>query len=386
MDASKDDQSQYFRDLYQLASSDLDPSEKIAEAIAVGRERLGLAYGVLSYTGEGKYEIVETNITTGKFQTGSITPLEDTWCRHVVETNQLIAFANVEQSAYRDDIAKETTGLQCYIGTPITIDGETYGTLCYSDENPRDTEITEDEKHFIQLLADWISHELERTKHHRELREQNERLDEFTGIVAHDLRNPLSGAIGFTELALEQTDGEVHDYLQRVAESLDRMDAMIGECLVLAKEGTDIGQRQEVNITKTARNAWETVRTKDASLTIETNKTILADEERLQRVFENVFRNAVEHCQAGVEITVSDRSNGFAISDNGPGLPEEVVDALVDSDVENIKQLGLGLLIVDRIISGHDWELSVEASSEGTTFEITDVNTAAPAHREEAPA
>lgn len=48
-------ESQYFKDLYELASSDLSTSEKIARAIDIGRDRLGVDYGVLSYTGEGNY-------------------------------------------------------------------------------------------------------------------------------------------------------------------------------------------------------------------------------------------------------------------------------------------------------------------------------------------
>ena len=383
MGTEMENESQYFKDLYQLASSDRDPEEKIAQAVDIGRERLGLAYGVLSYTGKGEYEVVETNITSGKYTVGSVTNLDETWCRHVVETRESLAFADVDETEYRDDEAREATGLRCYVGSPILVDSETYGTLCYSDETPRETEVTEDEQQFVKLLADWIGHELEREKHYRELRRQNERLDEFTGIVAHDLRNPLAGAIGFTEIALEQTDGKVHDYLRRVENSLNRMDALVGECLMLAKQGTDVGQRTETDLATTVQDAWETVQTGEASLTIDLNKTVYADEARLQRVFENLFRNAVEHCQPDVSVTVSSLPNGFAVSDDGPGLPPAVTQALTDSDEENIKELGLGLLIVERVVSGHNWELAVDSSADGTTFEITGVNTAPPSHQQQ---
>jgi hypothetical protein len=66
MSSGVGNESQFFRDLYRLASRDLDTAEKIEAAVDIGRERLGLEYGVLSYTGHGQYEIVETNITTGK--------------------------------------------------------------------------------------------------------------------------------------------------------------------------------------------------------------------------------------------------------------------------------------------------------------------------------
>lgn len=379
-------ESRYFRDLYELASADLTTDEKIAKAIAIGRERLGLGYGVLSYTGEGDYEVVATNITSGKYAAESVSDLDETWCRHVVDSHESLGFADAGETEYANDLAREATGLQCYVGTPIEIDGQTYGTLCFSDEEPRENPVTDSERQFVQLLGEWVASELEQEKHTAELRRQNERLDEFTGIVAHDLRNPLSGAIGFTELALDGTEGTVHGYLERVSNSLNRMNALIGECLVLAKEGADVGEREHVALTAVVEDAWETVDTGDATLTVDVDKTITADRARLQRLFENLFRNAHEHCQSGVTVTVGDHPNGFTISDDGPGLPDTVATALTESDEETIGDLGLGLLIVSRIVSGHQWELSVDASSDGTTFTVTGLNAASPSHREYAEA
>ncbi|MDY6817368.1 MAG: GAF domain-containing sensor histidine kinase [Halobacteriales archaeon] len=376
------DGSQYFRDLYQLTSADLSTEEKIRQAIDTGRERLGVEYGVLSYTGDGNYEVVQTNITTGKYVAGSVTDLDVTWCRHVVDRREPLAFGDVEATDYRDDVAKEATGLACYIGTPILIDGETYGTLCFSGEEPRPTDFDAQHEQFVTLLGDWISHEIERAKHHQALREQNERLDEFTGVVAHDLRNPLSGAKGFTELAIEHAADEVRAFLQRVDGSLSRMDSLVGECLMLAKQGTDVGQRQKTELAMVARDAWDTVDPQAATLTIETDRTVYADATRLQQLFENLFRNAAEHCPAGTTVTIGDRPTGFAVSDDGPGIPSSIEAALNDSDdVEDIKQLGLGLLIVQRIVSGHNWTLAVDGSDDGTTFEFTEINTAPPTHQ-----
>ncbi|MFB6126593.1 MAG: GAF domain-containing sensor histidine kinase [Halolamina sp.] len=382
MSSQPTDQSQLFRDLYRLASANLETGEKIEQAIEVGRERLGLKYGVLSYTGDGHYEVVRSNITTGEFSTGSLADLEETWCRHVVADRELVAFTNADDTEYDDDIAKTATGLRCYIGTPISIDGETYGTLCYSDDEPRTIEFDESEKQFVTLLGDWVSHELERLHHHQELREQNERLDEFAKVVAHDLRNPLSTAAGFTQMALERTTGEANDHLQRVDRSLSRMEGLIDECLSLAEQGADVGQRDAVDLAAVATDAWDTVATDDASLAVETDRTVHADEMRLRRLFENLFRNAVEHCQPDVSVTVADLPGGFTVTDDGPGLPDGVESALESTDAEQIKRLGLGLLVVQRVASGHGWELTVRSSSDGTAFELTGVNAAPAAHRD----
>jgi signal transduction histidine kinase len=295
-----------------------------------------------------------------------------------------VGFANVEDSPYRDDRARETTGLRCYVGAPVWIDGETYGTLCFSDSDPRAEPLTDEERDFVSVLADWVSHELEREKHYAELREQNDRLDEFTGIVAHDLRNPLAAAIGFTELAREEATGETAAFLSRVQSSLGRMETMIAECLILAKEGADVGEREPVDLEAVVRDAWETVRTRNAALSVDIapGATVLADAGRLQRLLENLFRNSVEHGGPDVSVTVSGDDHGFVVADDGPGLPPAVEAALADADAENVKSFGLGLLVVLRVVSGHGWDLAVDTSAEGTAFRVSDLNAAEPVHEE----
>ena len=371
-----------FKRLLQLTATDLDTDERLREAIDVGREYLGVDNGVLSYTGEGRYEVVETNIESGPYAQGGVVDLDGTWCRHVVEAGETIGFADAADGEYRDDRALEVTGLRCYVGAEVEIDGETYGTLCFSDDEPRSDPITDAERDFVAVLAEWVGAELERQKHYAELREQNERLDEFAGIVAHDLRNPLSGAIGFTELAQERVSGQAAEFLDRVRGALGRMESMIAECLMLAKEGTDVGERTRVDLERLVRDAWDTVRTRDATLSVEvaSGTTVLADEPRLRRLFENLFRNSVEHGGPDVAVTVTGDAHGFAVADDGPGLPADVERALTAADADNVKSFGLGLLVVQRVVSGHGWDLAVDSGPEGTRFAVSDVNAAEPVH------
>ncbi|WP_394326467.1 GAF domain-containing sensor histidine kinase [Halorubrum aethiopicum] len=378
------DHSRPFERLVRLSDANLTPEERIREAIDVGRRYLGVDNGVLSYTAEGRYEVIATNIESGPYAEGGVVDLDGTWCRHVVADGETIGFADAAEGRYRDDRALETTGLRCYVGAPVEIDGETYGTLCFSDPDPRADPISDEERGFVSVLADWVGHELERGKHYAELREQNDRLDEFTGIVAHDLRNPLAAAIGFTELAQEEATGETAAFLSRVRSALGRMETMIAECLILAKEGTDVGERDEIDLEALVRDAWETVRTRNATLSveIEPGTTVLADAGRLQRLFENLFRNAVEHGGPDVSVTVSGDDHGFVVADDGPGLPPAVEAALADADAENVKSFGLGLLVVLRVVSGHGWDLGVDTSAEGTAFRVSDLNAAEPVHEE----
>ncbi len=281
---SEPERRNYFRDLYELGS---DPSatlgRKIEQAITIGRDRLGVDYGVLSYTGHGEYEVVDSTIESGEFRAGTIHDLETTWCRHVVDGREVLTVADAGASAYSDDIAREATCLQCYVGAPVRVDGDIYGTLCFSSETPREEPFDEDEQRFVELLTRWIGHEIERERHYQALDAQNERLDEFAGMLAHDLRNPLTTAYGYTELVAETVDDPESGYLGTALDSLDRMETLIADTLSLARDGVDVGERESVQLSTVARTAWKTVDPATATLTVVDDRTIHADESRLRQ-------------------------------------------------------------------------------------------------------
>ncbi|UIO99357.1 GAF domain-containing sensor histidine kinase [Halobaculum sp. CBA1158] len=368
------DAEQYFADLYRLAiADDLTLEEKIDRAIAVGCERLGVENGVLSYTGDGDYEVVESTIGEGVYAPGGRSDLDTTWCRHVTESRESLGFADVSESAYADDVAREATGLACYIGAPVVVDNETYGTLCFSGDDPRETAFTETERRFVRLLARWVSYELERDRHHRELREQNERLDEFVGIVAHDLRNPISTVRGYADLALESAEGEQAEHLERIRRAAERMEGLVTDLLALARDGGGVGEREPVELTAVARDAWAFFESDDAELRLETDATVYANRSRLQQLFENAFRNAVEHGGPSVTVTVRDVDGGFAIEDDGPGLPAEIARTLFTSGSERTERIGLGLSIIERVVGGHEWDATVRSDDGGTVLEFVGV-------------
>jgi len=366
----------YFRDLYELAtdaSASLD--DRIAEAIAIGRDRLDLQYGVLSYTGDGVYEVVDSTATEGSYLAGSTHDLGDTWCRHVVADREPLVIADVDDSEYSDDIAVEATGLRCYIGAPIAVDGDVYGTLCYSSDRPRERSFDDDDRRFVELLTCWIAREIERDRHYETLEAQNARLDEFAGVLAHDLRNPLSAARGYTELAAESVDEPEAGYLRTALDSLDRIDAMVGDTLALAREGADVGEREPVELGTVVRVAWETVAPADATLTVADDRTLVADESRLRQLFENLFRNVAEHCGPDTTVTVRGTDDGFVVEDDGPGLPPWVAESLFGEDFDRDRR-GLGLLVVERVVSGHGWHGAVDADESGTRLVVSGVSDA----------
>jgi len=364
--------NQYFANLYELSTDrSLTLTEKIERALSVGRDRLGVDYGVLSYTGEGEYEIVGSTFAEGAYVADTVHDLSTTWCRHVVDRGGVLAISDVEESSYNDDVALEATGLQCYIGAPVLVNGQMFGTLCFSGDDPRERPFDDLERRFVQLLAQWVGYELERENRYAAIDAQNARLDEFAGVLAHDIRNPLTTARGYTELVHESATGEEKEFLATALDGLDRIETLITETLGLARDGEDVGRQESVEIGELARRAWRTVQPPDATLTVENDRSLIADRSRLEQLFENLFRNVADHCGAGTSVTVQGTDDGFVVEDDGPGLPNGVADSLFGGSYGDGRP-GLGLLIVERVVSGHGWTGEVEVS-DGTRFEFSGV-------------
>ena len=207
----------------------------------------------------------------------------------------------------------------------------------------------------------------------RELDRQNERLEEFASIVSHDLRNPLNVAEGRLEL-YRQTGDESE--LDVVAEMHERISELIDEVLAFAREGSHVDDTEWIDGNPQAWEAWEAVDTGDATLVQQWDYCIEADASRLVRLFENLFRNAVEHAGADVTVEVGtlEAEAGFYVQDGGPGVPDAVRDDLFERGVSTAEEgTGFGLAIVAEIAEAHGWTVELAESDEGARFEFTGV-------------
>jgi PAS domain S-box-containing protein len=218
----------------------------------------------------------------------------------------------------------------------------------------------------------------------RQLEHQNERLDRFAGIVSHDLRNPLSVVDGNLELLEQQFDEDTdtveleRETLESLTTASERMSNIIDDALTLARQGKAITDTTSAELASVAEEAWETVDTDQASLCVTVDWAVEADRGRLLNVFENLFRNAVEHGPPDVTVTVGRREDGdgFYVADDGPGIPDDDRDDVFDHGYSTRTEgTGLGLAIVRDIIRAHGWTISVgDGADGGARFDIVGVS------------
>ncbi|WP_256409689.1 PAS domain-containing sensor histidine kinase [Halorubrum rutilum] len=204
----------------------------------------------------------------------------------------------------------------------------------------------------------------ERVERERQLRQQNERLGEFASVISHDLRSPLNVAQGRAALLAEQGESE---HLDPLLQALDRMEAIVEDTLTLARQGDTISETESVSLTNLVGKCWATVDTDDATIEIIDEMTFQADPDRLRHVFENLFRNAVEHGGSDVTVRVGCHNElGIYVEDNGPGIPVEKRDEVLKPGHTSAQGgTGFGLTIVKRIVEAHGWELSVADGTDG---------------------
>ena len=204
----------------------------------------------------------------------------------------------------------------------------------------------------------------------RELVEQNERLDRFTSVVSHDLRNPLQVAEGRLELLREDCDSS---HIDEIDHALDRMDALIEDLLALAQAGEEAMDLEPVRLPELVESCWETLPETAATLTIETERTVKADRDQLHQLLMNLLRNAIEHGGSDVTVTVGDTEDGFYVGDDGAGLPESASGSVFKAGYTTADEgTGFGLSIVEEVASRHGWEISAaNGRNGGARFKIT---------------
>ena len=228
-----------------------------------------------------------------------------------------------------------------------------------------------DQRH-AELLVTAMQTAIDRIESRADLARRNQRLQEFTSVVSHDLRNPLSVAQGRIELAAEECSSE---HLDHAATSLERMATLIEDLLTLSEQGRRIGDTEDVSIRELTEQCWLTVDTADASLTIEGDVRMQADRSRLRQLIENLLRNAVQHGGSTVTVSIGPLSDGFYVEDTGSGIPPDRRDSIFTAGFSmDSAGTGFGLAIVKEIAEAHEWDIQIaESESGGARFEFTGI-------------
>lgn len=229
------------------------------------------------------------------------------------------------------------------------------------------------------VIAEEVT-EVERSR--VKLKEQRDNLELLNQIVRHDIRNDLQVANSYIELLTETMPRDGQEYLGRVHRAIhDAIDltTTAGELseIILSER-----QRETIRLQPMLEEVVAEVQSSypDAKVTFEPveYRVLVEGDEMLGSVFRNLIKNAIQHNDkeiADVRVSALEDNDSVMIqvADNGPGMPDEYKALFNEEEASLIGSgAGLGLFIVQRVITQHDGEVRVaDNEPEGTTFTIT---------------
>lgn len=141
------------------------------------------------------------------------------------------------------------------------------------------------------------------------LERQNDRLKEFTDILAHDLRNPSNVIDGRFELVQQTREDEP---LEHNGTTTDRMERLVDDLLRVARQGNVVTDPEPTHLEAVIEPGWEGTGSlaDQATLVYGEVGSVGGDHDRLRAVFGNRFRTAVEHGGSDVKVRVSPLDRG----------------------------------------------------------------------------
>jgi len=198
--------------------------------------------------------------------------------------------------------------------------------------------------------------------------------------LAHDLRNPLAviHSCAQTCLEAENLSGSLRKDLEMIQESSHRANSLLAQFLDFVKSGLD---RQSTDLHELLLRAWEVARlgAKSTGVTLETRLSpalplILADPEKLERVFVNLFLNALQAVAPGGRIAVQTQFHAqedlvqVDVIDDGPGIPLSRRNRLFEPFSSTRKDgVGLGLFLCQAFVRDHSGEIAIDSGEAGGT-------------------
>jgi two-component system OmpR family sensor kinase len=214
-----------------------------------------------------------------------------------------------------------------------------------------------------------------------------EQVRQFVADASHELRTPLTTIAGYTELARSRPDDKAaaDTALAKVEEESGRMTALVEDLLLLAR--LDSGRplvSEPVDLTRLLVEAVSDSRVLAPDhqwrLSLpEESVEVTGDEQRLHQVVTNLLANARKYTPAGTTVTVSAHPRGFAVHDDGPGFPDDLVDHAFErfarGDVARTRAgteggYGLGLSLVSAIVSAHGGTVALRSVPGDTTVSV----------------
>ncbi len=399
--AALQDSVEALREFYQAISTPRrHASEQIQAMLALGCQRFGLAIGILARIEGERYEVIQVIAPHGEIAEGDVLALGDTYCHDTVHAQSPLSFEHAAADHRRQHPCYLKFRLEAYLGAPVQVGGQPYGTLCFCDFPPRPAPFSTVDRELIQLMARWVGAVIEQDRMALAAQRQQtllahasrlNTLGEMASGLAHEINQPITAITLYTETCLARLrsgpvdPGELRETLKKIAAQSARTHTIIQHVRQFAR------QSKPQYLTVRLQDLLDDI---DDFLHLEVRRhhvhlqqsiapdlpPVLADPLQVQQVILNLVHNAVDAMGASDgprTITVHARLDRgvveIGVRDTGPGVAPDLLNQLLHPFFTTKPDgLGLGLSISQSIVEAHGGRLWVTPNQgPGVTFRFT---------------
>lgn len=323
-------------------------------------------------------------------------PIQGSPFADAVVTGEPVVLPDTLATMGADYVAQ--TGMRSLVVVPVLISGEVRALLGYGSREPGGVDA--DLLDLVVGLSSGVSGPLYTLARLRDeqrvtarLRELDALKNEFVGVVAHDLRSPMTVVTGYVDTVLSRwdvlPDADKRDLLQVASRNTKRLAVMVEDVLQVAR--IESGEfPYEIKpfdlralVLRTCADMTSARPERPVVADVPENLPLgYADEDRQWRVLTNLVSNAQKFTPDGVAVTVAARArDGYVevtVTDQGPGIAEDDLPRLfakfsrLSPAPGGEKGTGLGLYITRALVEAQGGEISVDSRiGAGTTMRYT---------------
>ena len=326
------------------------------------------------------------------------TPREDTACQYVIMQDAAVEVEDMTiDDRFKDkDYVKNHPHIKYYYGIPLeTPDGFRIGAMCVMDTDAHD--ISPEKEAFLEIIANEVITRIEYEHKLKQMRYNVSELKEIQRKVSHDIRGPIGGIIGITEILRDQAqESKMDDFMQLLElinkggrSVLDLADEILsnykeaGDSTNLSKSQLSLGVLKE----KLGDLYQPQAKNKSIDYTVSLkngHQDLTFSKHKLLQILGNLISNAIkftpEKGSVGVTLHIAkpDLELVVSIEDTGVGMTEEQVKSILSDSAESTKGtdqergFGFGFKLAKHLIESMSGSLHIDSKKgEGTKVVVT---------------
>ncbi len=205
--------------------------DRVQRALRLAADMLSFEVGLLSRIQGKSYTVLVAHAPNAEILPGSTYSVDDTYCSITTSRGDIVEIPNVDLSPHRNHPGREPLDVSSYVGVPVQVKDEMWGTISLLSTSPLDHPLSTDDHDLLRLLSLWVGSVLEREAHEHELAKASDQLQAVIeqapiilfGIDANGIITMSQGA-GLSSLGLEVGESvgtSVYDFYADVPTALE---------------------------------------------------------------------------------------------------------------------------------------------------------------------